>query len=228
MIKIRGKTEASDPSNKIIFEPRQGFTRRAKTLEFPLVYGHKCPTCNNVMQALFKAPKSFSLWPYEETALLSSGENNSGQIRRIFPDEKTKPGKSCYRIDYSPAEGGSVKITLRNHIVRPVVIVERKFNGDGIWEVGYERPCVHAGVFSLREDLLIKDWLLFAQVNEFEVAKYKIPPAEQVIPDNNQYFKLVRSVGQAPPVILVDKQSFVYGFHYYAKPLMQSHLKVTK
>jgi hypothetical protein len=228
MIKLRGKTEANDINNKIIFEPRPGFTRgryTTPTLEFPLIYGHRCPYCSNVMQALFKAPRTFSLWPYEETTLLSQGEKNAGDIRKTFPDDKTKFGKSCYRVDFNPSENGSVKITLRNHISKHCAIEQRKFNGEGLWEVGYERPCTHTGIFSLREDLLVKDWLLFSQMSPIEIVKYNIPSVKELIQENNVHFKLVPAVGIAPPVILIERQTLVYGFNYHTRPMMAQHIK---
>lgn len=227
MIKLRGKTEEADPLNKIVFEPRPGFTRGAKaalTLEFPLIYGHRCPYCHNVIQALFRAPKTFSLWPYEETVLLSQGEKNSGEMRKTYPDEKTKAGKSCYRVDFSPAEGGSIKLMLKNHLMRHQAISERKFDGEGLWEVG-ERPCTRAGIFSLREDLLVKDFLLFSQISEFEIPKYTIPPVKELIHEDDANFKVVPAVGIAPPVILVERTSFVYGFHYVTRPKMNAYKK---
>lgn len=230
MIRLRGKTEAQDPLNKIYFEPRPGFTRGvgvAPSLEFPLVYGHRCPFCTNVIQALFKAPKMFNLWPYEETTLLSQGEKNSGEIRKVFPDDKTRFGKSCYRVDFSPADGGSVKITLKNHILRHQAIKDRQFNGDGLWEPG-EKACMKAGVFSLREDLLVKDFLLFSQIQDAEIQQFNIPPVKDLIPDSDPHFKLVPAVGVAPPVILVERQSLVYGFHYQTRPRMQSYKKSSK
>ncbi len=228
MIKLRGKTEAVDINNKIIFDPRPGFIRgrgAAPTLEFPLIYGHRCPYCSNVMQALFKAPRTFSLWAYEETVLLSQGEKNSGELRKIFPDDKSKFGKSCYRMDFSPAEGGSVKLTLRNHIMRHTAITDREFNGDGLWEEGFERPCTNTGFFSLREDLLIKDWLLFSQIGEQEIVKYNIPPVKDLISESDTNFKLVPAVGVAPPVILVERQSLVYGFYFTTRPKMNAYKK---
>lgn len=228
MIRLRGKCEVSDANNKIIFEPRPGFTRgkgAAPELEFPLVYGHRCPTCGNVIQALFKAPRLFSLWPYEETTFLSQGEKNSGEIRKVFPDDKTRYGKSGYRMVFSPAEGGSIKLILRNHVMRHIAISTRKFNGEGLWEEGYERPCTHTGIFSVREDLLVKDWLLFSQLGEYEIPKYTIPPVKDLIPENDPNFKLVPAVGIAPPVILVERQSLVYGFHYQTRPKMAQYRK---
>lgn len=230
MIKLRGKENEIDPLNKIVFEPRPGFNRgkgAAPTLEFPLIYGHRCPCCSNVMQALFRAPRNFSLWPYEETVLLSQGEKNSGEVRKNFPDDKTKFGKSCYKVEFSPAEGGSLKIILRNHIMRHCTISERTYNGEGLWETG-ERPCTKAGIFALREDLLVKDFLLFSQLGDTEIAQHNIPSVREFIPETDTNFKLVPSVGQAPPVILVDRNSLVYGFHYHTRPRLQQYRKQAK
>lgn len=228
MIRLRGKAGIDDKSNKIIFTPRSGFVRgkgKAPELEFPLVYGHKCPYCSNVIQALFKAPKTFSLWPYEETVLLSQGEKNAGEVRKVFPDDKTKSGKSCYKIDFSPAEGGSIKIILRNHLMRHQALAERTFDGEKFWEQSYERPCTRAGLFSIREDLLVKDWLTFSQMREDEVNKCQTPPIANLILENDSTFKLVPAVGKAPPVILIERQNLLYGYYYQTRPLMTAYQK---
>lgn len=227
MIRLRGKNEVNDSNNKIIFESRPGFSRgrgAAPALEFPLIYGHRCPYCSNVMQALFKAPRTFSLWPYEETVLLSQGEKNSGEIRKTYPDEKVKFGKSCYRMDFSSAEGGSIKLTLKNHIIQYTAISHSDYKGEGIWEAG-ERPCTHAGIFSLREDLLVKDWMLYSKITEHEIEKYNLPPVKELIPETDPNFKAVPAVGVAPPVILVERASFIFGFNYQTRPKMAPYLK---
>jgi hypothetical protein len=228
MIKLRGKTGQNDPSNKIIFEPRSGFTRgrgASPTLDFPLIYGHRCPVCSNVMVALFKAPKPFSLWPYEETTILSQGDKNAGEVLKVVPDDKVKFGKSCYQMDYSPVEGGSIKLTLRNHIVRFSILSTRKYDGTGIWDESYERPCLKAGIFSLREDLLTKDFLLFSQITEQEILQYNLPPIKTLLPESNTEYRLVDAVGVAPPVILVDRQPLVYGFNYKTRTMITQYKK---
>lgn len=228
MIRLRGVENEASSKNKIVFEPRAGFTRgrgAAPELEFPLIYGHRCPYCGNVIQALFKAPRTFSLWPYEETVLLSQGEKNSGEIRKVFPDDKTKHGKSLYNMEFSPAEGGSIKLTLANHLVKHRAMSHREVNGEGLWETGKERPCTKAAIFSLREDLLLKDFLLFSQMVDYEIVKYNLPKISELILENDTNFRQVPAIGTAPPVILVDRQSFIYGFHYQTRRLMTPHIK---
>lgn len=227
MIKIRGKTDSIDINNKIIFSPRPGFVKgkgAAPEMEFPLVYGHRCPYCANVIQALFKAPRKFSLWPYEETSILSQGEKNSGEIHSTYPDVKTWFNDSCYNIAYSPAEEGSIKITLKNHIMRHAGLHERDIKGEGLWEVG-KRPCMYAGIFSLREDLLIKDWLLFSGLTDSEISKCKFPEVKTMIPESDANFKLIPAVGVAPPVILVERQSLLYGYNYYTRAFLTTYKK---
>ena len=228
MIRLRGVEGQADPKNKIIFEPRGGFTRgrgAAPELEFPLIYGHRCPYCGNVIQALFKAPRTFSLWPYEETVLLSQGEKNSGEIRKVFPDEKTKHGKTLYNMEFTPAEGGSIKLVLANHLVKHRAMSHREVNGEGLWTPGMEKPCTKGAIFSLREDLLVKDFLLFSQMVDYEITKYNTPKVSELIPENDTNFRQVPAIGMAPPVILVDRQSFIYGFHYQTRRLMTNHRK---
>lgn len=228
MITISGLTGKHSKNNKIQFSPRAAYRGKGiPTLEFPLVYGHTCPYCSNVIQALFKVPSEFSLWQYEETSILSQGEKNSGELRKVFPDEGTKPEKSHYNMSFSPAEGGNIKLVLKNHIVRHRAIAERKYNGEGLWEPG-GHACIRAGIFSIREDLLAKDWLMFSKIDSgggVEISKYKLPPIEELLA-TNQDFRIVRAIGVAPPVILIEKQPLVYGFHYQLNNIIQPyHIK---
>jgi len=233
MIRLRGKTEEESINNKIIFEPRAGFNKgKVPVLEFPLIYGHRCPQCQNVIQAVFKAPRPIDLWPYEETTVLSQGEKNAGEVLKTFPDEHTRHGKTCYDIEFSPAQGGSVKLTLRNHIMRHQALHDRDnqktaYRGDFLWVPG-EKPCTKTGIFSIREDLAIKDFLLFSQISQYEIPKFNIPPIKDLIPEGDANFKLALAVGVAPPVILVDRQSLVYGFHYQTRPRMEKYRKTNK
>jgi hypothetical protein len=153
--------KSGDNKAKIQFIPRAGFAH-SQTLERELIYAHKCPVCNNIMQAYFKTPTPINLWPYEETTILSQGEKNGGEVLKIIPNNQSTSNETCYKSDFDKIEGGHQKIVLKNHIVRQRVIAERKYTGEGIWEVG-ERPCFWTGVFTLREDLLVKDLLLHSK-----------------------------------------------------------------
>lgn len=221
MIRISGKEDEKNKLNKITFEPRAGYKKTHPSLEFPLLYGHRCPYCTNVIQALFESPKPIDLWAYEETFLLSQGEKNAGEVRNVYPNDKTKQGKTCYNNHYSPTGKGYVKIVLKNHIMRHRAIVEGSFNGEGLWEPG-EKPCGRSGIFSIREDLLMKDFLLFSKMQPVEVAKYKMPKVREAIKSDNVNFRVVPAIGEAPPIILVEKDSFIFGFHYKSRPLVEA------
>jgi hypothetical protein len=211
---------------KIIFSIREEYKGDAKQLEFELIYGHRCPICGNVIQALFKTPKPINLWPYEATAILSSGTKNAGEIRRIIPDDKSKYGDSCYESTFHLAGGGSQKIRLKNHIMRVRVLEKMDYTGEGLFEVG-ERCCPKTGIFSVRKDLLMKDLCLFSMMLNQKVNMYNLPDIEAVIPNgiDNKIGQTVKAIGNAPPVVLVDRTMVVHGFTFYLEPRLEQYKK---
>jgi len=51
VIALTGKP--GDLNSHVRFTPRPGFKKTHKVIERELVYGHYCPRCTNVVQALF-------------------------------------------------------------------------------------------------------------------------------------------------------------------------------
>jgi hypothetical protein len=152
---------------KITFSPRPGFQKSHVAKEFDLIYGHVCPVCGNVITAVFKTESEIPLFPYEETTILSKGEKNAGDVLKIIPNDKNST--TCYNVEFLKTESGSVqKLLMKNHIMRPIASQERFTidvnsgqSGKAVWEAG-EDACLMTGVFSEREDLLVKDlFMLF-------------------------------------------------------------------
>src|SRR3974390_680435 len=52
-------------------------------LEFPLVYAHICPKCNNLVQALFMTSKRIDPKPWEE--IMTKTLDKDGHFKRIIP-----------------------------------------------------------------------------------------------------------------------------------------------
>ena len=210
---------------KLILTKRNSFKGEVKNLEFPLVYGHTCPVCKNVMQALFKTPTPINLWPYEETDVLSQGAKNAGELLKTLPNNKSDYGESCYEVSFHPAGGGSQKIRLKNHIMRVRALAERQLTGEGLFEVG-ERCCPKTGIFSVKQSLLIKDFCLFSMVQSAKLNLYNLPNIDQIIKgDDDTIGRLVTAIGEAPPVIILDRGRLVAGFNFYVEPRLEQYKK---
>lgn len=221
MIELVGKP--GDAQGKIRFSPRDSFKKRAKHEERELIYGHKCPVCNNLVQAYFLTPQPINLFPYEETVVLSQGEKNAGEILKILPGRYDRQQDTCYNDLHLR---GAQRIVLKNHLMRLDAMADRQPTGDGIWEVG-ERTCFKAGVFSLREDLAVKDLMLFSLMTPLETGNYNIPKIEELFPHplGDAEFRWVRAVGQAPPMILMNRESFTHGFQYSLRSRLAPFMK---
>ena len=217
----------------IMLTPRQGFKRTHQALEFPMVYGHRCPTCSNVIQAVFLTDQKVDLFPYEQTSILtqSKDEEKQGEVRAILPDTNSEEGYSCYHIDFTnTVAGGSQKIVLRNHVLKLRALVEREPNGEGLFEKGdryYVKACTKIGIHALRDDLLMKDYCLFANMSDVELRNYNLPPVSEVITEfsGSSLGRLVPTIGQAPPLVLLERSDVVHGYGHVLRPVLKNYLK---
>jgi hypothetical protein len=77
-------------------------------LEFPLVYAHVCPKCNNLVQALFMTDKKIDPKPWEEifTKILDA----QGHFKRIIPGRHDR-FRSRYTV-HTIGRGSSVSAEL--------------------------------------------------------------------------------------------------------------------
>src|ERR1035438_10078802 len=109
MIELTGKP--GDLICRIRFTPRPWFKddERVPHLELNLVYGHRCPTCGNVIQACFLTEKPIDLWYYEETAFVAKGEKTYGDLLKVVPNEESKPGHSQYTSTFERVASGSAQ-----------------------------------------------------------------------------------------------------------------------
>lgn len=218
---------------KLYLTPRQGFKRTHKDIELELIYAHACPTCANIINAAAKTSgQEIDLYPYEETDILSQGEKNAGDILKKIPNEKDAT-RSAYEVKHfrgsNPELGGILHLRMKNHIVRPQAVKDLQKHRDNFEEVG-ERPCFYTGVWSPREDLLVKDLMLLFGFQDVEFDNtYRVPKVAELIPTGGQVmggeFKLSPTVGTAPPVILVKRNYLRQGQNYYLRSRMNDQFK---
>lgn len=219
----------AEASPRIVFTPRPGFKTKAKIVERTLLYGHRCPVCSNIIQAFFHTSQEVSLWPYEETTVLSQGEKNMGEILKIVPDTKYEKGESCYHSHFYPGSESMQRITLKNHLIRMSTLPDAIFDRDRLEEVG-ERTCPWTGVFSLREDITIKDMGMVLKMTPDEFEAYAIPKISELMPDPNvtypiaadvperlRIFRWTPAVGQAPPVFMITREGAKGALPLYLK-----------
>lgn len=210
--------------------PRTGHKKLAPTLEFPLKYGHRCPTCSNLICAVFYPDRKIDLFPYEETIVLSQGEKNAGEVLKVVPG--TLPEESNLKVDFFATDNGSVQhIRQKNHLIRIGAVQDRGYNGEGIEEVG-ERPCFDTALFHPREDLLIKDLLLLFQAyTPKDLSGFNLPTVQQLFPDKNgdrttdRKFRWIEAVGNAPPAILMDRGFVKSAYNFWLKQRMDTFRK---
>ncbi len=222
MIEFIGKPGSASCS--IQFSPRSAYKcdPRYQRFEKDLVYGHYCPTCGNVVQACFLTAKPVDLWFYEETNVISTAadEKKFGNVLKIVPNQDSKFGYSQYTSTVLRTPGGMAQhLTLKNHIVKYHGINETAHTSDRYFEPG-GHTCAYTGLFSLREDLALKDLCLlwrFADGHGNNLNDYKFGKIDEVLDHfitndgahlNGLSFHGVRALpayGQAPPVLVFPR-----------------------
>lgn len=228
MIELSGKI--GDPEAKIRFTPRDGSEKRVEPLEFPLLWGHRCGRCGNVVNALFETHTEVDLFPYEATCVLSQGEKNAGEILKFVPNKKDKGNYESTML-VTP-KGGLQRLRLKNHVARLSIVQDRPtFGSECVNEVG-ERTCPLTSIFSPREELLIKDLLLLFAFQTTELPQYNLPSIEALIPDPNGHastdnrFRWARAIGRDPlPIIFVERQYLQSGLNWWLVTAMKPFLK---
>ena len=206
MIALSGKP--GDTNCRIRFVPRPGFKKTHKVIERELVYGHYCPRCMNVVQALFLTDEPVDLWPYEETHVisLSKDEAKNGSILKVVPNGESKPGYMNYTV--TPLRGAGERgqhLVLKNHVLKYHGIDQQKHTTDRYFEPG-ERTCEYAGAFALREDLLIRDVCHFMRLDVAAIEAYHLPSVEDFLKGAVAYdFRSLPAYGSAPPVVVFPR-----------------------
>lgn len=189
----------------IEFTPRSGFAN-VKPLTKKLIFAHICPSCKNVIQAFFESESEVNLWAYEETRHMSIDTDGikTPELKGLVPGPKDPIGKTQYN-SYYDSKTGSQKITMKNHILKYSAIDVKNIEEKIDWEPG-GKMCELAGLFSLREDLLIRDYILFSRINEKHLWKYKATKVDQLRFDKPNTKVLgfpVAAIGDAPSIILI-------------------------
>lgn len=152
-----------DRNCKILFSARPAFRDDPKVTAFDreLVYGHRCPTCGNVIQAMFRTEKAVSLWKYEETAYVSSSDSKFGEVLRYLPGPDSKDGYSQYDVTtHRVGKNLYQHLLLRNHVLQYEGLNKpyKQANRHGL-SGGY--PCPYVCLISRRPELIMQDIFLF-------------------------------------------------------------------
>lgn len=206
------------------FTPRTRF-KTAPVLEQPLLSGHFCPTCGNVIQAAFFTEKPVLLELYEETRVISQGEKNMGDLLKIVPNEDENGN---YREHFFKTPVGNAQvITLKNHVIR--------WEGgsparrDELFEVG-DRCCVFSALTSPLEEDMVRDFITLGVYSwsSPELAKKSLPThaflmdwvEEKARTDGN--FRVLKGMGDAPPAVLIKRDTLKTPFPGYISNLMSA------
>lgn len=198
-----------DLVGKIRFTPRDKFKRKYPILEKELIYGFRCTRCGNVILAYWRTDEPVNLWPYEETNILSLSEDHYGEVINIYPNENSKHGYSCYEnVTIKAGSEVGQRIRLKKHLLlnEPVL----NMTTSDIFETGGEHCCEYTGWWSLRSDLMLKDILLANMADTPEELAFatKHTVSEFVGTLFCNKFRALQGIGNVPPAVLVNRQSF--------------------
>lgn len=218
MIKLKGEPGQKEGC-KIEFTKRASAKGNHPAREFELLYGHRCPACGMVIQALFLIKdQPVDLGPYEETDVV----NREGEIKKVIPNAEEATAYESDILRYG--DGRKVqRIRLRNHLLKA-----ERLGSDEPWEPG-ARTCVWTGVFSLRDDLAVKDVVLAAHVDMEDLSEYRLQSTRDLLPQKELPPRIkerpiatgtlveVPAFGDAPPVILLSRRDAHDGWEHTMK-----------
>jgi hypothetical protein len=214
--------EPGDKNCKILFTRRPAFRDdpKAPDLERELVYGHRCPTCGNVIQAMFRTETPVDLWKYEETAFISKSTDAKkfGMVNKFVPNEDSKLGYSQYDSTFQSCfKPGTQHLVMRNHILQYQGLMKSERDaGRHVLPGGF--PCAYTGTFSRRPELAVQDMYLFfghdmgTVLNQ--MMKNELPTLDELGTSSHAVGYGIRTIvayGDAPPVLTfpIEKIQFV-------------------
>lgn len=217
--------QTNPESPMITFESRKGHKRQFMSV--PLISAHFCPVCNNIVQATFNTDSSIDTYIFEEVNILKlEGEDGIGSVVEVLPNDKHKRKTSCYNSSYD-VNLKYQKIVLKNHLLKMKAGVNKRHNGEHIYETGL-RPCFYSGLYSLNEEVLAKDFLFFSGQDMDILKGKKAPSLDFLAPLNNKddgYYKRIPAIGKGPGAILVRTKQFIYGYSHYFESQLNTYLK---
>src|ERR1035437_5869312 len=122
---------------------------------------------------------------------------------KIVPNGESKAGYTNYTV--TPLRGAGERgqhIVLTNHVLTYLGIEQGKHTTDRYFEPG-ERPCEYAGVFAVREDLLIRDVCHFGRMDVAQIEHYHLPSVTEFLTFGvHDEYRSLPAYGTAPPVVL--------------------------
>lgn len=167
--------------------------------EFPLVYAHTCPKCNNLVQAVFMTDKRINPKPWEE--IFTKVLDTNGKFKRIIPGRYER-ARSRYSIT-----------TLGRGSLVSAQLIKYTEHFDRKEDVVNTPVCNFVAISSMIPEYRVYDMIL-AQF--MDPSKYSIKDSDYTeIRDKllsgysgvDQY-SIVNAVGTGPECIFISRTSY--------------------
>ena len=191
-------------------------------LEFPLVYAHVCPKCNNLVQAVFLTDRKISPRPWEEifTKILDA----DGHYKRIIPGRHER-----HRSRYSVTTIGRGS-TVSAELIRFTEHFERK-------EDPVNSPvCNFVAVSSVIPEYRVYDMLLaqFSDPSQYSIKDSDYPGIKHQLSTKyggGDQYAFQEAVGDGPECVFVSRTAYQWFlqeviskfFKPYQQPVPANH-----
>lgn len=167
-------------------------------LSFPLVYGHYCPKCNNLVQALFMTDKRIDPKPWEE--IMTKQLDKDGHFKRIIPGRHER-----FRSRYSITTIGRGNV-ISAELIRLADHFEMKE------DVSMTPVCNFLAINSAIPEYRLNDLILahglnpsqwLVQDKDYEEIKYKLVSGYP----GSDIYAFVPATGTGPELAIVSRSN---------------------
>ena len=181
-------------------------------MEFPLVYAHVCPKCNNLVQALFMTDRRIDPKPWEE--IFTKVLDKDGHYKRIIPGRQDR-FRSRYEV-HTIGRGNLVSAEL----IRFAEHFERREDPNN------QPVCGFLAVSSTIPEYRINDMLLAQNMNPSNyILKDEYWPAikDKLLKSysGDQQYAFVPAVGKGPEVVIMSRNCY----NWYMNEAIGSYFK---
>lgn len=169
-------------------------------MEFPLVYAHTCPKCNNLVQAVFMTDKKIDPKPWEE--IFTKTLDSLGKFKRIIPGRNDR-----FRSRYEVTTLGR-----GNHVSAELIRFTEHF--DNKEDVNTQSICNFIAVSSVIPEYRVYDMLLaqfmdpaqyVVKDQDYEAVKTYLRDKYHSGPDQ---YAFVPAAGKGPECVYVSRTAY--------------------
>lgn len=167
--------------------------------EFPLVYAHTCPKCNNLVQAVFMTDKRINPKPWEE--IFTRVLDTNGKFKRIIPG-RSERSRSRYSVT-----------TLGRGSLTSAQLIRYTEHFDRREDVVNTPVCNFVAVSSVIPEYRVYDMMLtlFMDPSKFSIKDSDYPSIKEELLSKYsgaEQYAFVDAIGKGPECVFISRTAY--------------------